>query len=287
MTTSQFFKDVYDCLIETNVTQKCLLTRQLYQKYDTVLKLQGIDFSVLAVEDGRQIPGVPSKPIHVAPAKVKKRGLGSDRGRATFIHSIAHIEFNAINLALDAAWRFRGMPTLFYRDWLDVAAEEAQHFGLLQNRLQELGFDYGDFTAHNGLWEMAEDTAHDVMTRMALVPRVLEARGLDITPLMMEKLSRVGDVQTVKILETILNDEIRHVGIGSHWFHYCCAQKDVAPMSTFLSLINQYLVCPPKSPFNDEARDKAGFSAEEIEALLEMEQRWLVEVQGQHQNKIK
>ncbi len=282
-----FFDHVYHCLIETDVAQKCALTKQLYQLYDTVEKLENIDFSASALEqDNALIPGTPEKPLHVIPSEVKKRGLGSDHGRASFIHSIAHIEFNAINLALDAAWRFRNMPAQFYRDWLDVAAEEAYHFSLLQQRLVKLGFDYGDFPAHNGLWEMAEDTAHDVMTRMALVPRVLEARGLDITPLMMKKLAKAGDHETVELLDIILRDEIRHVGIGSHWFHHCCAQQGVEPIATFLSLIKQYLVCPPKSPFNNEAREGAGFSRGEIDALLAMEQRWLKEVQGKHQNKV-
>lgn len=213
-------------------------------------------------------PGRPDKPELVDPSGVPRRRLGSDSGRAALVHAIAHIEFNAINLALDAAYRFRGMPEAYYRDWISVAADEARHFQLLRTRLLELGHDYGDFPAHNGLWEMAEKTAEQCLVRMALVPRVLEARGLDVTPGMIERLKGAGDHQTIAALEVILEEEVRHVAIGSHWFNHCCQQENLPPSSTFLELLRQHFGGFIRGPFNLEARAEAGFTAEEMDALM-------------------
>jgi uncharacterized ferritin-like protein (DUF455 family) len=183
------------------------------------------------------------------------------------VHAIAHIEFNAINLALDAAYRFRDMPPEYHGDWLSVAADEARHFRLLQDRLAELGISYGDFPAHNGLWEMAEKTADRCLVRMALVPRVLEARGLDVTPGMIERLAAAGDHATVAVLRVILAEEVRHVAIGTRWFRYCCEREGLEPSATFLDLLERRHAGTVRGPFNLEARYAAGFSRQEMAAL--------------------
>jgi uncharacterized ferritin-like protein (DUF455 family) len=214
-----------------------------------------------------RMPGRPARPRLVHPRDLPKRGLGSAEGRAAFVHSIAHIEFNAIDLAWDAVYRFRDMPDDYYADWVSVAADEARHFAMLRTRLRELGHDYGDFDAHNGLWEMAEKTAHDALARMALVPRVLEARGLDVTPGMIARLRTLGDDATVEILEIILHEEVAHVAAGSRWFRWCCERAGVAPEPTFRSLLAEYARGALHGPFNREARGAAGFSEEELAAL--------------------
>lgn len=213
-------------------------------------------------------PGRPQRPRLVSPTSVPRRRLGSEEGRAALIHAIAHIEFNAINLALDAAYRFRHMPERFTLEWLSVAADEARHFRLLDGRLRDLGFRYGDFPAHDGLWEMARKTAHSCLARMALVPRVLEARGLDVTPAMIRRLRHAGDGATVSILEIILAEEVRHVAIGSEWFRQCCRHEGVEPLPTFLHLLGTYFG-RPRAPFNVDARLLAGFTPEEMAALAE------------------
>lgn len=213
------------------------------------------------------MPGRPARPRLVHPRELPRRGLGSDAGRAAFVHAIAHIEFNAIDLAWDAVYRFEGLPDAYYADWVAVAADEARHFALLQARLRALGFEYGDFDAHNGLWEMAGKTAHDVLARMALVPRALEARGLDVTPGMIERLRRHGDADTVAILEVILREEVAHVAAGSRWFRWCCERRGVEPASTFRALLAQYARAVLHGPFNLEARGAAGFDDEELRAL--------------------
>ena len=217
-----------------------------------------------------KVPGRPEKPELLSHAKLKQRKLGSELGRAILIHAIAHIEFNAINLALDAVYRFQELSDDYYSDWLKVASEEAYHFSLLEQRLHDLGYQYGDFPAHNGLWEMVLKTDHDVMVRMALVPRVLEARGLDVTPAMMQRLEKVGDSETVKALEIILRDEIGHVAIGSHWFKLCCTQRGLDSEQTFRDLLQTYMGGMLRGPFHTEARLKAGFSQEEIDELVKL-----------------
>jgi uncharacterized ferritin-like protein (DUF455 family) len=214
-------------------------------------------------------PGRPSKPQLVSPRQLHQRGLGSAEGRAALIHAIAHIEFNAIDLAWDAVYRFRDMPSAFYDDWIGVAADEARHFALLVERLADYGHVYGDFDAHNGLWEMAVRTDEDCLLRMALVPRVLEARGLDVTPGMIERLRSVGDLQTVAVLEVILREEVAHVAAGTRWFQWCCQQRGLDPVSHFDTVM---LTERPvlKKPFNHEARLAAGFTERELQGLARM-----------------
>ena len=214
------------------------------------------------------IPGRPGQPELVSPLQVEKRSMRTVEGRAALIHAIAHIEFNAINLALDAVWRFANMPSQYYTDWLNVAAEEAYHFSLLNSHLQNMGYQYGDFTGHNSLWEMVERTSDDVLARMALVPRTMEARGLDASPPLRNKLAQVGDNEAAVILDIILRDEIGHVAVGNHWFNWCCKQRDLEPMATFAQLCTQYNAPKLRPPFNLEARRKAGFSESELALLF-------------------
>ena len=256
----------YHCLMLSDIEQKRACVTELYQQWNQT------GLSRIAEEPVRRIPipGRPTKPELILPSQLKQRKLGSELGRATLIHAIAHIEFNAINLALDAVYRFRDMPDEYYSDWLKVAFEEAYHFSLLRDRLQEMGYTYGDMPAHNGLWEMVLKTDHDVLTRMALVPRVLEARGLDVTPAMMQRLKNVGDHKTVEILQIILRDEIGHVAIGSRWFKYCCKERQLNPEGTFRELLIEYMGGALRGPFYVEGRLKAGFSQEEMDELVKM-----------------
>ena len=212
-------------------------------------------------------PGRPSRPTLVDPRNLPRRGLGSEGGRAALLHAVAHIEFNAINLAWDAVARYRNLPEDFYLDWSACAADEARHFTMLAARLADFGMAYGDLPAHDGLWAMARRTAHDVVARMALVPRVLEARGLDVTPGMIERLRAVGDTGSARILGTILQEEIAHVAAGTRWFNWCCQREGREPLSTFQSLLADYMPEGLRGPFNIEARTAAGFSATELEAL--------------------
>ena len=217
-----------------------------------------------------RMPGRPPRPNLVPARDLPQRGIGSAEGRAAFIHAIAHIEFNAIDLAWDAVYRFRGLPPQFYADWIAVANDESRHFVLLRDRLRELGHEYGDFDAHNGLWEMAEKTAHDGLARMALVPRVLEARGLDVTPGMIAKLRNLDDTASVEILELILREEVAHVAAGSRWYRWYCEREGREPRSTFRGLLAQYAGPVLRGPFNHHARLQAGFDAEEIAALEQL-----------------
>lgn len=248
---------------ETDPATKCRLAQDLYQHWQTGQVEQNADAPCLNFAE----PGRPNKPELIHPLDVPRRKMTTTKGRAALIHAIAHIEFNAINLALDAAYRFRGMPADFYRDWLQVAAEEALHFTLLREHLQSLGYDYGDFPAHNGLWEMAVKTAHDPLVRMALVPRVLEARGLDATPAIVEKLKSVNDQRAVEILAIIERDEIGHVAIGSRWYLHLCQQRGLKPLQTFQELLKEYDAPPLKPPFNIEGRRAGGFSEAELDWL--------------------
>lgn len=212
-------------------------------------------------------PGRPGQPRLVPQRQVPHRGLGTQEGRVALVHAVAHIEFNAINLAWDAVYRFRGKPDAYYRDWASCAHDEARHFAMLSARLAELGHAYGDFDAHNGLWEMAEKTAHHDTARMALVPRVLEARGLDVTPGMIERLRAVGDTRTIAILEVILREEVAHVAAGTRWFRHCCERDGVDPRGTFLDLLRDYMGRQLRGPFNRPARLEAGFDEEELDRL--------------------
>jgi uncharacterized ferritin-like protein (DUF455 family) len=216
------------------------------------------------------VPGRPARPELVHPANVPRRSPSRPEGLAALLHAIAHIEFNAINLALDAAWRFDAMPREFYLDWTRVAGEEAYHFGLLTEHLATLGHAYGDFAAHDGLWSMCEKTKDDVVARMALVPRTLEARGLDATPLIQEKLRRAGTpdaLRAVAILDIILRDEVGHVAIGNRWYKWLCEREGLDPVATYPQLVQRYRAPKLHPPFNEAARVQAGFTAEEIAFL--------------------
>ncbi len=215
-------------------------------------------------------PGRPARPLLVSPRAVPQRPVTTVAGRIALMHALAHIEFNAINLALDAVYRFRGLPPDYYGDWLQVAAEEAYHFTLLREHLRALGADYGDLPAHNGLWEMAVKTAHDPLVRMALVPRVLEARGLDVSPGLIRKLAAAGDARAVEILHIIQRDEIGHVRIGNRWYAHLCAARGLDPLATFQRLVAEYGSLRLRPPFHTEARRAAGFSDSELAWLEQL-----------------
>ncbi len=213
------------------------------------------------------LPGRTGRPVLVAPSALARRSPFTTEGRAALLHAVAHIELNAINLALDAVWRFAGMPSAYYRDWLRVAAEEAHHFSLLSAHLASLGHAYGDFAAHDGLWAMAERTAGDITARMALVPRTLEARGLDATPPMQARLKQAGDERAVAILDVILRDEIGHVAVGNHWYRWLCHRDGLDPVAHYALLAQRHHAPRLRGPFNLDARARAGFTAEEMAAL--------------------
>lgn len=258
-----FFENTARCLAINSPEEKCAAVTDLW----LAVQVHDFEFDPATPVTPIGVAGHPSKPELVAPANLRRRRLGSEAGRAALVHAVTHIEFNAINLALDAAYRFRDMPSQYYHDWISVAADEARHFQLLSTRLQSMGFSYGDFNAHNGLWEMAQRTADDCLKRMALVPRVLEARGLDVTPGMIERLTSAGDHETVRILRIILEEEVRHVEIGSHWFRICCDQRGLEPEETFLSLLKEYFAGTLRGPFNMAARMQAGFTQREMDAI--------------------
>ena len=219
---------------------------------------------------GVALPGHPQRPQLRRHTEVARRSPATLHGRVVLMHAIAHIEFNAINLALDAIWRFDGLPAAFYLDWLQVAAEEGKHFVLIEDWLQAQGHAYGDFPAHQGLWAMCEKTADDIVARMALVPRTLEARGLDATPQIQRKLHHVGTpdaLAAVAILDTILTEEIGHVAIGNHWYRWLCAQRGLEPVAHYAALTARYQAPRPKPPLNTDARMAAGFTEEELQWL--------------------
>ena len=220
-----------------------------------------------AIAEPRGIPGRPPRPRLVPHTRLKSRSVGTPEGRAALLHALAHIELNAIDLALDAVWRFAGLPADFYRQWLQVAREEALHFQLLRDHLAALAWAYGDFDAHDGLWQMAQRTRHDPLARLALVPRTLEARGLDASPAVKAKLLSAGDLRGGEILDLILRDEIGHVAVGNHWYRWLCAQRGLDPLATYAALAREHGAPRPRGPFNLEARRAAGFDAEELAAL--------------------
>lgn len=256
--------DIKTAILLSDIDEKQALTVQLWQAAnDNQLQIEGAPVESLTN------PGLPQKVQLVAPKDLFKRGLGTTKGHQSMLHAIAHIEFNAINLALDAAYRFRQMPYQYYCDWLQIAKEEAEHFKLIAERLRSLGCEYGDFPAHNGLWEMCIETEYDVLVRMALVPRVMEARGLDVTPQIQQKLENMGDTESVKILGVIYEDEVGHVAMGSHWYKYCCEQRGVDYLATFRELLKKHLKNGISTKFNKEARLQAGFDDLELALLTE------------------
>ncbi|PJG85840.1 ferritin-like domain-containing protein [Conservatibacter flavescens] len=264
-------------LAEQNPYQKVMLVHQLYHELLPNAQLDDeLDFPDVSAQ--QEIAGFPNTPRLVAPKDVPKRSFATSEGYAATFHAIAHIEFNAINLGLDAAWRFGrkaqqelGEGKQFVQDWLRVAEEEATHFTLVNDHLNTLGFQYGDFEAHAGLWEMAQATAHDIWERMALVPRVLEARGLDATPVLQEKIAQRKDFDGVRILDIILRDEIGHVSIGNHWYHALSTKRGLDAMQCFGELLRKYRIVIFKGVINTDARIQAGFTQFELDWIKEIE----------------
>jgi uncharacterized ferritin-like protein (DUF455 family) len=250
---------------------QCLLESDPFAKTGAIAALANAfaadDWTVdagAALQVTGAIPGRPLHPILVAPRLVGRRSMITVEGRAMLVHALAHIEFNAVNLSLDALWRFPDMPAEYYADWLRVAKEEAIHFSMLAAHLQALGYRYGDFPAHDSLWEMVDKTRADVLARMALVPRTLEARGLDAIPPLRAKVAQAGDMAFALILDRILQDEIGHVEIGNRWYRFLCEQRGLEPLATYAQLATQYQAPVLKGPFNIQARRQAGFTETEL-----------------------
>lgn len=259
----QFFSACQQALEEDNPSFKALKTYKIFDKARQGLLSFEKDFDPpKACEAGR-----PSLPALVPPKDCAPRSPRSVKGRMSLIHALAHIEFNAINLALDACVRFMGMPDEYYLDWIQVARDEAYHFQLLRTHLNAFGYDYGDFPAHNGLWEMAQKTAHDALARMGCVPRIMEARGLDVAPSIAKKLVEHNDANAGTLLEIIMRDEERHVEVGNRWFHYLCKRRKVEPLETFSELVSLYAPGVIRPPLAKEARLRSGFSENELQWL--------------------
>ena len=272
MTASPLFPDLrqlaLEALLARDFKQKVALTQQI--RAQTAPFFIAKESGLPTRKSPSGLPGCPARPELRSHLDVPKRSPFTAEGLAALLHAVTHIEFNAINLALDAIWRFNDMPDAYYLDWLKVADEESQHFSLLRSHLQTMGYDYGDFPAHTGLWDMTEKTSNDVLARMALVPRTLEARGLDATPPMQAKLRKVGTPQALRavdILDVILRDEIGHVAIGNHWYRHLCTQRGLEPIATYALLSHQYGAPRIKGPLNLDARRDAGFHQDEL-ALL-------------------
>jgi len=252
------------CLYQTNNDEKLALTHQAWQWLEEGRLSFADTTPVLPIGQVQ----FPQRPVLKAPRDMPRRRLNSAHGTVAFFHAIAHVEFMAVYLAWDIIYRFRSLPEGFYRDWLQVADEEAQHFTLLNEHLQALGSGYGELPAHAGLWERATDTADDLLARLALVPRCMEARGLDVTPSLIEKFRQMDDQTSVAILTRILTDEVGHVAIGSTWFKWLCGQRGLQSESEYQQLITQYYKGgKPKGPFNREMRIIAGFSQAELDWL--------------------
>ena len=257
------FEAARACLAADRDEQKLELTTVVAEAWRAgLLPTNGQDSAIAPCQ-----PGLPPGLRLVSPRDVPKRKLRNRTGQAAFVHAIAHIEFNAINLAWDCVYRFRGLPSPFYDDWIAVVQDEARHFALLRERLGELGFAYGDFEGHAGLWEMAEKTGHDLAARMAMVPRVLEARGLDVTPRLIQRCRAVGDERTAGILQVILEEEVTHVAAGSRWFRWACERQGKDPEAAFCELVGRYFAGAIRGPLNAAARRRAGFSPTELAAL--------------------
>ncbi len=255
-----FFQQARAAFLEPSPGLKCTRVEALWHAWQAQALPLGSPDPALPLEPGR-----PEQPPLVAPEQVPLRNAVSREGRAALLHAIAHIEFNAINLALDALLRFPSLPRDFLDGWLQVAAEEARHFALVCEHMeQSCACRYGDLPAHDGLWEMARRTAHDPLVRMALVPRLFEARGLDATPAIMRKFQGVGDRQAVTILQVILAEEVGHVALGDRWFRHLCAERGLEPEATFQALLQAYDAPRPRRPFNEAARRAAGFSEAEL-----------------------
>lgn len=259
----ELFCQLENAIFESDPAVKCHMAERLQADWkEEALKINRSS-RVLPIDDA----GRPGKPVLVDPRQLSRRGTSSELGRIRLLHAFAHIEFNAINIALDAAYRFREMPPEFVTDWLLVASEEARHFQLLEQELRQRGSFYGAEQAHRGLWDMVCKTRGNVLHRMALVPRVMEARGLDVTPGMIEKFEQVDDQAAADILRIIYRDEIGHVRIGNRWYDWLCERQGLEPQQTFRSLVVRYMDGKLRGPFNRVARVEAGFDAEELDVL--------------------
>ena len=259
----ELFQQIEAAILEPDADRKCELTTQLrhaWRRGELEHQPQSV---ILPIDD----PGRPQQPELVDPRKLERRSTATESGRICLLHAFAHIEFNAINIALDAAYRFREMPRQFISDWLLVASEESRHFQLLSQELRRRGSYYGAHRAHRGLWDMVCRTRAKVLHRMAMVPRVMEARGLDVTPGMIAKFTQIDDQVAVDILEIIYRDEVGHVRIGNYWYHQLCEQQGLDAGETFRELIKRYMGGKLRGPFNWPARIEAGFQAAELSAL--------------------
>lgn len=279
MSIHDLFMDAENVLLCADPVQKATASIELYAAWcglpqDRMTRLScATSNSVVRV---LAAPGRPEYPELVDARYLPRRGMGSPAGRVGLVHSLAHIEFNAINLAIDAVYRFRGMPADYYEDWLRVASDEGEHFLLLRDRLLSLDSHYGALSAHDGLWDMARRTDHDILVRMALVPRILEARGLDVAPPMIVKLKQLGDNETADILQRIYTDEITHVEVGNRWFRYICEQRELDGTTVFRDLLRGENSAYLRSPYNREARLLAGFNEDELALIKEMEEEYKV-----------
>jgi uncharacterized ferritin-like protein (DUF455 family) len=264
--SGSLFAAALDCLSETDPERKARLSLEAAAAWSEGRLPLG---STPPARPPDQ-PGRPQRPRLVSPRELPRRSVEGLRGRAALIHAVAHIELNAIDLAWDAVCRFPGLPDGYYGDWTRVAGEEAMHFRLMRSRLCATGFDYGDFPAHDGLWAMARRTAHDPLVRMAMIPRVMEARGLDVTPGMIARFRRAGDEETALCLEVILRDEVGHVAVGSRWFRYLCARRGLDAEKRYFELLAEHRGGEVKCPLNRRDRRRGGFSAAELERLEAM-----------------
>ena len=257
------YEQAKKCFLSPDPEEKLQISLQTASDWEAGL----LDYKEGETPGQFDLPGRLDKPPFVVVHKVKKRGFKSIQQRAALIHALTHIELTAVNLAWDSIYRYRGLPREYYDDWVQTGKEESQHFYLLKKSLNDMGYDYGDFPVHDELWQMAVTTADDLMARMAIVHRVLEARALDVVPFAVDKFRSIGDKETADSLIIIANDEIGHVNAGSRWFRYRCEQEKVNSDEMFFKLINKYLKSTPKGPFNREARMKAGFSLHEMHEL--------------------
>lgn len=261
------FEIADQCLHHSTLNEKVMLSSHaLYLSEQGELSFVPYDNIIKSIDRVK----FPDKPKLVAPKKLPRRRLGSLNGRIALLHAVAHIECYAIYLAWDLIYRFRNQPKQFYLDWLSVAADEARHFAMINTRLQELGSEYGRLPAHQGLWDVAIDTSGDLLARLALVPRYMEARGLDATPGMVDRLKRHGDLTSAALLQQIVDEEIAHVGFGSKWFTIFCRQRGLDSETTYFNLLQQYLNGEVRGPFNHSLRIQAGFTDKEIRRLEQL-----------------
>lgn len=247
-------------LVEADVDAKLAASERLWADWQAGL----VDLAPYPEASAVTEAGRPARPQLLPPKAMPRRELNGPGGHAALIHALCHIEFTAVNLALDAAYRFQGLPPAYYADWLRVAAEEVLHFRLLRDHLRGLGHAYGDLPAHGGLWETALHTAHDPLARMAVIPRYFEARGLDATPGVQAKLRGYGDVAGAAILDVVLRDEIGHVAAGDRWFRHLCRERGLEPGAEWHRQLAAARLPVPRGPFNAEARAQAGFPVGEM-----------------------